>query len=324
MSHNALRPRASALSDICWYSIRMVMYQAIHLGSALDEAALDALADFICGDEPDKYPVRRTSLYLTRFFQSLGINATHDGSTRRWWVLGVLKSIQPSDLERVILRLVDLREYKGDRAALKLAVQRMNAILAMENFSIGFDGTEPKLVRAEPITFDENEFAQPSTRDEESAFLGKQFSDDIRIADLGFDAVITELLQERVDEIQASPRQKTPLGTIFLLGSTLEGILLAAALRDPSTFMGASAAPKDRTGKVLKLHDWKLSSLIDVACEVKLLGQDVKKFSHGLRDFRNYIHPYAQMAQDFRPDQHTVDICWQVFKAAFEQLKERL
>ena len=139
---------------------------------------------------------------------------------------------------------------------------------------------------------------------------------------MGLDAVITPYLQERIDEIQATPKHKAPLGTIFLLGSTLEGILLATAVKDQAKFMKASATPKDKTGKAIKIYDWKLYALIDVACEVKLLGQDVKKFSHVLRDFRNYIHPYEQMSQDFHPDQRTVDICWQVFKAAFEQLKE--
>lgn len=301
------------------------MYEAIHLGSLLDEATLDSLADFICGDDTNRYPIYRSSWYLTRFFQGLGINATHDGSTRKWWVLNVLKSIHPSDLEKVILRLVDLREYKGDKALLKLAVQSMNDILAMDNFSIGFNGAQPKLERAEPINFDKDEFTKTATAPEdESEFLRKQFSDDIKIADLGFDSVITQLLQERIDEIQASPKHKTPLATIFLLGSTLEGILLAAALVDQPKFIKASAAPKDKTGKVFKIYDWKLQSLIDVACEVKLLSTDIKKFSHVLRDFRNYIHPYAQMSQDFHPDQRTVDICWQVFKAAFEQLNDNL
>jgi hypothetical protein len=43
---------------------------------------------------------------------------------------------------------------------------------------------------------------------------------------------------------------------------------------------------------------------------------DVKKFSHGLRDFRNYIHPYEQMQSGFAPDEHTAKLCFQVLKAA--------
>lgn len=294
---------------------------AIHLGDTLDEAVLDVLADFICGDDTDHYPTYRSSSYLTRFFRGLQINATHDGSTRKWWTLEVLKNLQPSDQEKVVLRLVDLREYKADRAALKLAVQSMNNLLAIDNFKIGFDNAKPILLRADPISFDEDEFTRPASKDE-SEFLYKQFSDDIKITDLGLDTVITPYLQERIDEIQASPKHKTPLAAIFLLGSTLEGILLATAIKDPTKFMKAAAAPKDKAGKVVKIYDWKLYALIDVACEVNLLNHDVKKFSHVLRDFRNYIHPYTQMSQDFHPDQRTVDICWQVFKAAFEQLKE--
>ena len=295
--------------------------QEIHLGSSLDEATLDSLADFICGDDTQLFPMYRSTTYLTRFFQGLNINAVHDGTTRKWWTLEVLKSLQPSDQEKVVLRLVDLREYKADRAALKLAVQSMNDILAIDNFKVSFDNTKPILLRADPISFDEDEFTKHASNDE-STFLDKQFSDDIKIADLGLDTIVTPYLQERIDEIQASPKHKTPLATIFLLGSTLEGILLATAIKDPAKFMKAASAPKDKGGKVIKIYDWKLYSLIDVACEVKLLNQDVKKFSHVLRDFRNFIHPYAQMSQDFHPDQRTVDICWQVFKAAFEQLKD--
>ena len=39
-------------------------------------------------------------------------------------------------------------------------------------------------------------------------------------------------------------------------------------------------------------HLFRAAQLIDVGCEVGVLKLDIKKFSHGLRDFRNYIHPY--------------------------------
>ena len=59
-----------------------------------------------------------------------------------------------------------------------------------------------------------------------------------------------------------------------------------------------------------------LAQLIDVACEVNVIKLDVKKFSPGLRDFRNYIHPYEQMVSGFTPDEHTARVCFQVLKAA--------
>ena len=294
---------------------------AIHLGHKLDPGVLDSLADFVCGDNADKFPAYRSSSNLTRFFQGIGINANHDGSTRKWWVTEILKQLRPSELEKVILRLVDLREYKGSMTSLKLAAQSMNEILSMENLAIGFEGVQSILKRAAPINIDEAEMLKPNELKDEAEFLSAQFSDSIILAELDFDAIITAYHQNRVDEAQACPKDNVPLGTIFLLGSTLEGMLLATALKDPKKYMSSKSAPKDKTGKIKQIHNWNLSELIDVAYNVNDIGLDVKKFSHELRDFRNYIHPYQQMSQSFNPDQHTVDICWQVFKAAFHHLK---
>lgn len=296
---------------------------AIHLENNPDIDILNPLADFICGDEKTRFPTYRSSFYLTGFFQSLGIDVTHDGSARKLWVLGVLKQLQPSDIEKVILRLVDIREYKGVGDSFKLAVKSMNEILIMDGLAIGFDNARPFIKRAGPLMFDEPETLKAITTQDEADFLGKQFGGDIKIKELGLDLVTTGYLQRRVDEAQSCPKNKVPLGTIFLLGSTLEGILLAVALKDQPKYMRSKTAPKDRTGAVKRVHDWKLAELIDVAHEVGDLKLDVKKFSHVLRDFRNYIHPFHQMEHSFNPDQHTVDICWQVFKAAFYQLKSK-
>jgi len=235
----------------------------------------------------------------------------------------VLERLEPSDIEKVILRLVDLREYRADQEQLGLAVRSVNAILAMENLSVGFAGATPQLRRASGIVLDEHELAKEPTAPDEAAFLGRRFSEDLRIDELGLDALITECLQARIDEVQACPRDKVSLGTIILLGSTLEGLLLAVGLQHPRAFMSSSAAPKDRSATTKQLDAWTFSELINVARAIDLLDVDVSKFSHVLRDFRNYIHPYEQMSQRFSPDQHTVDICWQVFRAAYSQLKAR-
>jgi hypothetical protein len=293
----------------------------VHLGHPLDPATLDTLADFICGDQGDKYPMYRSSTYLTQFFQSVGVDVVHDGSTRKWWVLEVLKALTPSQLEAVVLRLTDLREYKADQAKLRFALQSMNRILSMDGLSVGFSGSRPFLKQAENLVLDEVELMKPTPSTDEAEFLRHEFKESLRIDDLGLDGIVTLYLQARVDEIQACPRTKVPLGVIFLLGSTLEGLLLAFALQDQARFMSSAAAPKDKSGTVKNLQDWTLNELIDVAHEIGLLDLDVKKFSHVLRGFRNYIHPYEQMAQRFSPDGHTVEICLHVFRAAVAQLR---
>jgi len=101
----------------------------------------------------------------------------------------------------------------------------------------------------------------------------------------------------------------------------MEGLLLAIALMYPEQYNQAQAAPKDDSGKSRKFQDWTLSNFIDVSTEIGLLNLDVKKFSHGVRDFRNYIHPYQQMSSKFSPDSNTALICFQVLKAALNQIE---
>jgi hypothetical protein len=105
-----------------------------------------------------------------------------------------------------------------------------------------------------------------------------------------------------------------------MCGSVLEGLLLGVALADPKRFNQAASAPTDNAGKVKQFPEWSLAQFIDVSCELGFLKLDVKKFSHALRDFRNFIHPYQQLSSRFEPDRHTAEICIQVLKAAIASL----
>lgn len=48
--------------------------------------------------------------------------------------------------------------------------------------------------------------------------------------------------------------------------------------------------------------------------------EDVRKFSHTLRDFRNYIHPFQQMSSGLTPNESTAKICMQVLQVALSQI----
>lgn len=133
---------------------------------------------------------------------------------------------------------------------------------------------------------------------------------------LPIEAQVVAIIEGRLAEARASMSAGAYLSTIFMCGSVLEAVLLGAAQKEPSRFNQASASPKAANGSVKKFYDWSLAQFIDVACEIGLLKPDVKKFSHGLRDFRNYIHPYAQMSSGFAPDEHTAKLCFHVLKAA--------
>lgn len=157
----------------------------------------------------------------------------------------------------------------------------------------------------------------------EKEFLEKDFGG-ISLKNLRIESTVLPILEERLSEAARCVQGRSHLSAVILCGSILEGALLGTAQMHPQIFNQAKSSPKDKGGKVKRLTDWSLREMIDVACECRFLSVDVQKFSHALRDFRNYIHPYEQMASRFSPDHHTAQICLQVLHAAIADLsKER-
>ena len=136
------------------------------------------------------------------------------------------------------------------------------------------------------------------------------------VRNLPVEPAVVPIIESRLLEAQKALEAGAYLSVIFLCGSILEGVLLGKAQYEPAKFNKSSVSPKTEDGKVKRFHDWTLAQFIDVASDVDVLKPDVQKFSHGLRDFRNYIHPYQQMVSNFTPDEHTAKVCFQVLKAA--------
>ena len=158
-------------------------------------------------------------------------------------------------------------------------------------------------------------------QDTEAAFINKEFPS-LSLSPIVSDPALLNALDKRIEEIKHS-LLRAPLATIFLCGSTLEGLLLDTGIANIQHFNTAKAAPCHKeTGKVLQLHEWTLAALIDVAHELGMLSLDIKKHGHSLRDFRNYIHPRQQIASKFSPDAHTAKISWQVLQAAIADLSK--
>ena len=134
---------------------------------------------------------------------------------------------------------------------------------------------------------------------------------------------VATIIEARLKEAQKAFAADAHLSVILLCGSVLEGVLLGAALKEPAKFNQSPSSPRDKEGKVKGFSEWSLAQFIDTAYNVDLLDLDVKKFSHGLRDFRNYIHPYAQLSQGFTPDEHTARVCIQVLKGSSSQHRRR-
>ena len=149
----------------------------------------------------------------------------------------------------------------------------------------------------------------------DQGFLSEEFAIPA-LHNLPVDPPVAEIIRDRLNEAQSCLQIGAHLSVIFQCGSVLEAVLLGAAQKHPQEFNRSGSSPKRRDGKVKPFQEWTLSELINGAHDIGLIKADVQKFSHGLRDFRNYIHPYQQLVSEFRPDEHTAKLCLQVLKAA--------
>jgi len=156
---------------------------------------------------------------------------------------------------------------------------------------------------------------------EENKFLEKEYKK-VDAKTLNVDPTMTDAIEQRINEIQICLNNNASLAAIFLIGSTLEGLLIDLANKNIKDFNQATSSPK-KDGKVLKFNNWTLSSLIDTANELNFINEDVKKHSHSLRDFRNYIHPLEQVKSKFNPNKHTALISWQVLQAAINNIANK-
>lgn len=276
----------------------------------LDGQTLETLAELICGDNAEWY---RKGSDLPRFFRNSGLDCpSHDGTTRKWWTLERLKEYNKNspNIQKVILRLADPREYRGQANVVDDVINRLNNILAVEGLKILLDGVTPKIREVTPTIPD------PKTTKELFA---------IPIPDFGKltnDPTLSPFIEGRWKEVVKCVDCGANLAAIILMGSILEGVLLSTIQSNPKEANQSRSAPKDKNGKVKNFGDWYLGNLIDVAYECGWLQLDAKKFSHTLREYRNLVHPWEQRARNEVPDEDTCKICWQVVGAAINDLQK--
>ena len=277
----------------------------------VDDQTLEALTELICGDDEETAPLYRTGIKLTRFFESAKLpHFVHDGSTRKWRTLDALQNCTPKELEGVISRLASPREYRGDHPSTRKAITSLNRILQLEGLHVDLKDDQPRIVSI-PVDFDLGE-------DVEEKELAPLPPPDFLA--LGLDMGVGELLALRWREAQICVDNEAYLSATIVMGSLLEGLLLGVLMNRPAIANCSPTAPKDPTGKVKHFKDWTLSQMIDVAHSVGWIDPDVKGFSHALREFRNLVHPYHQLAARADPDADTCRISWFVVQAAVNDL----
>ena len=136
------------------------------------------------------------------------------------------------------------------------------------------------------------------------------------------DEALSGILYYRWQEITKCLQAHAHLAGIIMMGSILEGILLAVARRFPEQAMAAATVPKDKSGKTRSLDKWALNDLIDVAHDRGWIKQDAREFSHELRRYRNLVHIFEQKERNEKPNEQTCQICWGVVRTALYDLEK--
>jgi len=283
----------------------------------LNAKTLEKLRVIINGDGTADY---RSGPKLIEFFNALGFNDSYgQGFPSRWaYTDERLKTINGTpELDKCIKNTFAVFNYIGRIAELDTLLADFNQYMVFDKWSVVRDNDMITFKRLDKVVVESGKGNPAEIKEDE--FLKMTFN--VNIDSIGLDSNVNEIIKLRLKEVEACIGNEASLASLLLIGSIMEGMLLGTALMYPQQFNQAPSAPKEKdTGKVRKFPDWTLNNFIDVASEVGLLKQDVKKFSHVVRDFRNYIHPYEQMSSRFFPDKQTALICFQVLKAAISQI----
>ncbi|MFE4398188.1 MULTISPECIES: hypothetical protein [Streptomycetaceae] len=264
----------------------------------LDENTLEELARVVAGDDDLLY---RRGFEIAAFLKRAGWREVpeYDGQYRREWAAELLmaRRDQPGEIEKVLLRLADPREYLEEPGLLTEVVTAVNTFLIHEGYRLENPGGSPRLVSCDPALAHPTHYGSAELK--------------VVMADLIADGAMAELLQWRLDEARTCYANGAHVAAIIMLGSLMEGVLLQTVVeRDPS-LLG-----RDSEDSI------NLDRLIKACHRVGWLGPDAEKFSHELRRYRNFVHPKAEARQSHRPDRDTLAICWQVVNAALNDLAD--
>lgn len=284
----------------------------------LCEKSIEKLRIIINGDDTADY---KSGPNLVSFFNKLGFDDCYrSGFPSRWiFTEHKLNEINGTNkLENCIKAIFAVNNYIGRIDYLDSLISEFNQYLAFDKLKVVRDNEKILIEKLDRIIISSN---KEQSNISENEFLQLVF--DKSIDDIGLDYNVTEILKIRMIEAESNIKVGCSLSAIILIGSIAEGVLLGVATKYPRIFNMANSAPTNRNdGRVKPFNAWTLNNFIEVAYELDIIHEDVKKFSHVLREFRNYIHPYQQLCSKFNPDIDTAAICLQVLKALIAQVSE--
>lgn len=117
------------------------------------------------------------------------------------------------------------------------------------------------------------------------------------------DESIRSILQRDYQEVQRNMISRNWKSAIILSGGSIEAILLDLIQNNADLAKSSDVAPNE--ANFLK---WDLSSLIDVAVDIELVGAEAAKLTHSVREYRNLIHPGLEVRSKLKVEPEEANI----------------
>ena len=123
------------------------------------------------------------------------------------------------------------------------------------------------------------------------------------------DVALKEVAERDYQELLRLAPKESPKSAIILCGSILECFLFDLLIHDKTNAMASTKAPKKSGGVTRDIESnaiedqWNLKRLIQVACDLGHLDNQLESLiDKSLRDFRNFVHPRAELNNGMKLD----------------------
>ena len=175
---------------------------------------------------------RRSGSKLVEFFNRYGFSDSYgNGFPSRWMYTDEkLRAINGTpELDKCIKDLFAPVNFIDRFVELDNYIADFNKYLSFDGWSVVRQGKEIILVKASEVNVDKEKQKEiDKDKIDRLNFLNQKF-DEIDISTLPIDSTIVPFIESRIQEIKICLEAKASLAAIFLIGSTLEGILLGLA-----------------------------------------------------------------------------------------------
>lgn len=274
----------------------------------LDRKTVERIASIVV----DRGGAERKGWQLEQLFADAGWTnpPEYDGSPRVLWVVEQLagRNDDRSAIESFLRRICDPIEYDDGMPVAKAVCEAVNEVLRPELLSVSH-------VRDRPVVGEltagggEQSFSQPPDLER-------------RLNGLFRDRNTVEVLVRRATEADMCASADAYTFAIIGIGSFVEGLLLELLLERDERIREHGFV--DQNGKRTKAERAGLAQILDTARKKDWIQLDAADFMAKVRDYRNYVHPRKELAQQPGFDHDSVRLCWAPVHAVLNDLERQL